>query len=498
MKKIINNYSIKNLKTKINKYGFKYSTKDFVIEAIVILAVIYTIAYLSRLDLSNILILIVVTLILIPFLIHAWFYQSYSVKRFEMLSDYLSNVIPIFTQKTKIRFTLGELFTLTSGDMKKAIGKAIRYLDKTNDDPDIFKNALKIIEEEFPNSRVKSVHKIMLSVEAQNSVSFIDVCTNMYDDIEKWLKRVYLFQKELKNRRIKLLLLCIATLLMNCIFVYLYVSNEYFIGFTKSAIYQVSTLTFIISILITMTIVLTKLNGEWLISDMDISKDERIKNDYLYFKNGKKKIKVADVIMAIICMATSAYLFIFLNSKLALLPLILAVFILMNKSIRYNKAYKRLTKALTIEFPIWLREISLTLNNLTVLNAIEYSQNMASYPLRTEVRKFLDESKKDPTSIKPYNEFLSEFDLEDARSSLKVLYAISSVGKEDVKNRVSNLIDRNQEMLDKAERLKNEDSIGAIEALGYLPIAFFSIEMLISMFAMFTYMMSIIGSSINV
>ncbi len=495
--KVMKHYSVKNLKTRINKYGYKYSTKDFIIEALIILAVIYIIALLSRLNTTCILILIVLTLILIPFLISAWFYQSYSVKRFEMLSDYLSNIIPIFTQKTKIRFTLGELFTLTSGDMKKAVGKAIKYLDNTNDDPEIFKNALKIIEDEFPNSRVKSVHKIMLSVEAQNSVSFIDVCTNMYEDIEKWLKRVYSFQKELKNRRIKLLILCITTLLMNCVFVYLYVSNEYFVGFTYSWIYQVSSLVFIASILVTMTIVLTKLNGEWLISDMDINKDEKIKNDYLYFKNGKKKINVVDIIIFILSLLAAVYLLLFIDQKLALLPIMLGVMVLIKKPMKYKRIYKRLTRALTIEFPIWLREISLTLNNLTVLNAIEYSQNMASFPLRSEIRKFLDDSKKDPTSIKPYNEFLIDFDLEDARSSLKVLYAISSVGKEDIKNRVSSLIDRNQEMLDKAERLKNEDSIGAVEALGYLPIAFFSIEMLVSMFSMFSYMMATIGSSVQ-
>ncbi len=495
--KVMKHYSVKNLKTRINKYGYKYSTKDFIIEAVIILAVIYIIALLSRLNTTCILILIVLTLILIPFLISAWFYQSYSVKRFEMLSDYLSNIIPIFTQKTKIRFTLGELFTLTSGDMKKAVGKAIKYLDNTNDDPEIFKNALKIIEDEFPNSRVKSVHKIMLSVEAQNSVSFIDVCTNMYEDIEKWLKRVYSFQKELKNRRIKLLILCITTLLMNCVFVYLYVSNEYFVGFTYSWIYQVSSLVFIASILVTMTIVLTKLNGEWLISDMDINKDEKIKNDYLYFKNGKKKINVVDIIIFILSLLAAVYLLLFIDQKLALLPIMLGVMVLIKKPMKYKRIYKRLTRALTIEFPIWLREISLTLNNLTVLNAIEYSQNMASFPLRSEIRKFLDDSKKDPTSIKPYNEFLIDFDLEDARSSLKVLYAISSVGKEDIKNRVSSLIDRNQEMLDKAERLKNEDSIGAVEALGYLPIAFFSIEMLVSMFSMFSYMMATIGSSVQ-
>lgn len=494
---LIKKYSIKNIKTQINKYGYTYSSKDFLIEVLLILTTIFTIAYLSRLQLPYILTLIVITLILIPFMINAWFYQSYSIKRFEMLSDYLSNIIPIFTQKTKIRFTLGELYQICTDNMKSAIGRAIDYLDNTNDDPNIFENSLKIIEKEFPNSRVKSVHKIMLSVESANSVSFSSVCENMYVDIENWLKRVFTFQKELKNRRIKLLILCITTLLMNCVFVYIYVSNDYFNGFTDLLIYQLSTLFFIASILITMTLVLTKLNGEWLIEDLNYSRDEKLKEEFINYKKGQKKLNAFDIGMFIFNVIFSIYVYINFNIQYAFLPLCVAFIALFSKPYKFKKIYKNLSKTLTIEFPIWLREISLTLNSFTVLNAIENSQNMASYPLRNEIKTFLDKAKKDPTSIKPYNDFLSDFDLEDARSSMKVLYAISNVGKDEIKDRVSNLIDRNQEMLDKAEKLKNDDSIGAIEAIGYLPIAFFSIEMLVSMFAMFTYMMSVIGSNIQ-
>ena len=49
---LIKNYSIKNIKTQINKYGYSYSTKDFLIEVVLILTTIFTIAYLSRLQLS--------------------------------------------------------------------------------------------------------------------------------------------------------------------------------------------------------------------------------------------------------------------------------------------------------------------------------------------------------------------------------------------------------------------------------------------------------------
>ena len=117
--------------------------------------------------------------------------------------------------------------------------------------------------------------------------------------------------------------------------------------------------------------------------------------------------------------------------------------------------------------------------------------------MRKELRNFLNETKKDPTSIKPYNEFLEEFDLEDAKSTMKVLYSIQNIGKSDVKERISNLIIRNQEMLDKAETIRNNDSIGSIEALGYVPTLLFSVQMLVSMFTMFNFMMNSIARSVN-
>ena len=498
MKNIIRNYSIKNLKTRIRKYGFNYSTRDFVLEAAGIILLVFIVALISRLKLEYILVLVLEAMAIIPFLIHAWFAQNYNVKKFTMLTDYLGNIIPIFAQKTKIRYTLGELFEITNDQMKETIAKAIHYLDHTTNDPQISKNAHKIIENDFPNSRVKSVHKLLLTIEAQNSVVYEDVCQNMYEDIEKWIKRVYTFQKDLKNRRTKLLLLCISTLFMNSVFVYLYVSNDYFVGFTENAIYQISTLAFITCILLAITAVLTRLNGEWLINDTEYYKDEKLKKWYLTYKKKETRPKLVDILTAFMCLVGATYLFVLKKYVYVFIPLILGLLALFNKKRIYKKAYKTINKALTVEFPVWLREISLTLHNLTVLNAIEYSQNIASYPLRKEIRTFLNKAKIDPTSIKPYNEFLEEFDLEDAKSTMKVLYAIQNIGKEDVKNRVSNLIIRNQEMLDKAETIRNNDSIGGIETLGYVPTVLFSFQMLVSMFAMFNYMMETVSRSVTI
>ena len=131
MKNIIRNYSIKNLKTRIRKYGFNYSTRDFILEAAGIILLVFIVALISRLKLEYILVLVLEAMAIIPFLIHAWFAQNYNVKKFTMLTDYLGNIIPIFAQKTKIRYTLGELFEITNDQMKETIAKAIHYLDQS-------------------------------------------------------------------------------------------------------------------------------------------------------------------------------------------------------------------------------------------------------------------------------------------------------------------------------------------------------------------------------
>jgi len=456
------------------------------------------VAYFSKLRLELMIGLALIALMLVPIVVNAFFKEAVNIKKFEMLTDYLGNIIPIFTQKTKIRFTLNELYDLTNGSMKETIAKALSYLDNTTDDSDMNRNALAIIEREFPNSRVKSVHNLLLSIETATSNSYKEVCQNMYDDIEGWIKRVYTFEKDLRNRRTKLLILCLATLVMNCVFVSLYISNDYFIGFTDSLVYQISSFLFILIILITIVSILTKLHGEWLINDIDVRDEEQLKKDYLLYQNGIPKLKPLEIVVLVSSSITTVVCLYFGNLLNGTLALFMVILMATFPTTKYKKAHRHLQKCLTIEFPVWLREISLTLNSLTVLNAIEFSVNQVSYPMRKELKKFLEEAKSNPVSIKPYSNFLIDYDLEDARSSMKVLYAVNNVGKDDIKNRISNLIYRNQEMLAKAETIRNNDSIAGIEALGYIPTIIFSIQMMVSMFTMFTYMMSAITGAINI
>lgn len=468
----------------------------YTLEAIGILAGVIAIAYGSCLSFIYLIIIAIISIAIIPFVIKAWIKQRSNIIKFENICNYLTNIIPIFMQKTKIRFALGELYEICDGEIKNTISNAINYIDETRNDPELMKNALKIIEDRFNNSRIESVHKFILSVENNNSNSYKDIADNLNKDIEEWIKRTYNFQKDIKNRQIKLLFLCISTLVMNVMFTYVYTSNEYFAGYVNNISYQISTFIFIVFVLIVIAAIVIKLNGEWLIEDTKNRKEDILKEKYRKYKKGKEKIKPVDILVILIVIASGTY-FLVINNKIVSYAFFIIAFIFISqKARRYKKLKHYIKKEITIEFPMWLREVSLSLGNLTVLNAIENSSAYASYALRREIRYFLNDINKNPISIQPYNDFLSEYEIDEVKSSMRVLYAINNVSKSEMKSRIAKLIDRNQDLLAKSEMIRNYDSIGGIEMIGYLPTLVFCIHMMVSMFIMFNFMMDSLSSII--
>lgn len=471
----------------------KKEISKYALLSLLILAGIIAISYCSYLSFYYLLAIFLISIAIIPLIIRAYIKQKDSFNSFEQLCNYLTNIIPIFLQKTKIRFTLGELYEICEGNIRNSIEEAIKYIDTTRDDPDLLSNGLKIIEDKFHNSRVKSVHKFLLSVESTNSQTYKEIADNLNKDIEQWIKRTYEFQKDLKNRRIKILFLCIATLLMNVLFVFVYTTNDIFNGFVNDSYYQISTFIFILLVLTIIAFVIFKLNGEWLIADYNRINDEKTKQKYRYYKQGKQKLKAIDIILAIIILAGSVYFFFIDNRITAYALFMIDILLITQKTRRYKNTKKYITKQLTMEFPMWLREVSLSLGNLTVLNAIENSISSSSYAFRREIKHFLTEVSKNPSSILPYNEFLDEYGIDDVKPSMRVLYAVNNVSKSEMKDRMAKLIDRNQDLLAKSETIRNYDSIGGIETIGYLPTIVFSVHMMISMIVMLNFMLSALG-----
>lgn len=483
-------YSFQNLKDTINTYGYSYSMEEFLKQSIGILVVVAFIAWYSKLRGGYFFFVVAITLLSIPFLLYSWFNQLFSSKRFEMVQSYLSNILPIFMQKPKIRYALQEVKDMSQGQMENAIQHAIDYIDTTSTDENVMATALTFIETEFPNSRIKAVHKLLLDVEKGNSEEYAAICENMYVDVESWIRRVYSFQKELKQRRNSLIILCGFTLILNAIFTVMYSASEIFDGFTDTPAYQMSTLIFTSLVLLAIALILTKLHGSWLIYDSDEKEEIEDIKAYTYIHMKKPVAKKSDITTAILLACAGVFVIFGLGNKAGLLCFVMA-FIFFNKGkMTWNSKKNRVSKSLMLEFPVWLRGVALNLHEMTVINAIKESQKTCSFCMKQEIDKFFEIYDENPTSIKAFNEFLAEYKIEDVQASMKVLFTIQSMSAEETQKQISMLITRNQELLTKTETIKNKDSLGSAEMLGYAPMVLLTAQLLVSMCLMFIHIMN--------
>lgn len=474
----------------INAYGYSYSFKEFALQAAAIIAAVLIISWFSELRGNFLLIMVVLAVATIPFLLYAYFKQLYGVQRFEMVQTYLSNILPIFMQKPKFRYALEEVADMSNGLMNKVILHSLEYIDTNTDDENVTRTAMDFIETEFPNSRIASVHKLMLDIEQGNSENYTDICENMYIDIEAWIRRVYNFQKELKSRRTSLIMLCAMSIVLNTMFVYMYGTSEIFDGFTTSVMYQTTTFIFLAATFLVAILIITMLHGAWLVDD-NTKKNEDYNNDcynYIHTHDGKptKKSYMNAGFAAFAAIVAT----IVTKNKVCLAILLLSVMALMQDKMKLNSKRSTVKHVLTIEFPVWLRGVALDLNDMTVIVAMEKSMNNCSYIMKCELEKFFEQYAENPTSIRAFNDFLGEYQLEDVQSSMKVLYTIQSMSKEETQKQVTVIIQRNQELLAKSEQLQNEDSLGMAEMLGYAPMVLLTAQLIMSMVLMFIHIMN--------
>lgn len=483
-------YSFQNLKDTVNTYGYSYSFNEFIKQAIAIVAVVTIIAWYSSLRGAYLGFVIVAAVLSVPWLLYSWFNQMFANKKFEMVQTYLSNILPIFMQKPKIRYALAEVEDMEQGQMQSAIHHAIDYIDTSINDGDIMKTALSFIETEFPNSRIKAVHKLLLDVESGNSKDYTDICENMYTDVEAWIRRVYGFQKELKSRRNSLIILCGFSLVLNTVFTVMYSSSEIFDGFTDRALYQWSTMIFILLTLITIALILTQMHGSWLVYDSSEKQEEENTRAYEYIHNNEPTMKKKDAIPAIAFAIIGAFMILIMQRPRegACVLLISAIFFSRGKMV-WNAKYRKVSKTLMLEFPVWLRGVALNLHEMTVVNAIQESQKSCSYCMSKEIDKFFEIYNENPTSIRAFNEFLQEYKIEDVQASMKVLFTIQSMSGDEIQKQVAMIINRNQELLTKTETIRNQDALGMAELLGYAPMVLLTVQLLVSMLLMFMHIM---------
>lgn len=153
------------------------------------------------------------------------------------------------------------------------------------------------------------------------------------------------------------------------------------------------------------------------------------------------------------------------------------ILILLLSFVIYKAAYwkvKRQMKAIfdqvRFQFPIWLRQIQILLQNNTVVTALELSYDNAPILFRKQMKLMIDELIKDPQNLKAYTDFLSEFQVPEISRAMKLLHRYNVVGQEDSYRQFNRMIQTTSKWL-RSERLRHKnDSLLVYQWWGMMPL----------------------------
>ena len=151
------------------------------------------------------------------------------------------------------------------------------------------------------------------------------------------------------------------------------------------------------------------------------------------------------------------------------------------RHLRKRSAAGRIKNDLYCGFTEWLRDLAVNLENKPLLSAVEDTYDSCPVIMKESLGKFIYEIELNPSDIMPYYSFLSEFDVMDIQSAVRMLYSIGDLDRDSMNQTINALVRRNYELSDKAEAARYLDSTSMMRFSEYIPTFFVAFKMAVDM-----------------
>ena len=430
----------------LKRYGYVFSVKRSILMYGMAVAFALLCGKFFRLERMYLLILCLWCACLFPFFLRNLYRNRYGQRQFVEINNYMEQFLYSFQKSGKILVTLKDVEKLfANGMMHTRIQEAIAYIEDTYDEDHVEKKALAMIEREYPIHHVAMIHRFALQVEEKGG-EYGEAIRLMLDARRMWADRSYELLKEKKRKRTQILISVLVSLLLCSVFVY--VAERVSLSITGFTIVKVVTLLTLLLDIWIFYVADRKLSME----SMDEIYDEKeLLRQYEKVKRSEEK---------------------------------------QHAELGTRIAKKNVSRALQKMFPQWLLEVSLLLQSENVQVAIMESYDEAPVLMKPALRELIQKLQLRPTDMEPYLEFLQEYALPEIQSSMKMLYALSEGTGGNANNQISDIIRRNQLLLDQAQKMKNEDALGGLYALFLAPQLTGGAKMLVDMGMLFYAMMA--------
>lgn len=470
-----------DLQKQIDSYGYSFSMGKYLLFLLTALAGALGCGLLFSLHWYWVALLAASCLVNLPSLILDGYKQMYEHKRFLDVSDYMEQILYSFRANQKIVSALEDTWLLFgSGRMHMVIGQAIDYIQQGKYQWDLYGEALGLIEQEYPASRLPAIHEFLQAVES-NGGSCNEAIDLLLQDKAVWADNVLLLQEDKKAARVKVIFSLAVTMVLAVAFHSVYRSMPEQYTIVSHPVTQASTMLY----LLLNILIFRKMNREiaksWIVQE-DKEEEAKLARYYQMVQGFDEKLeRRKSLLWGVVFLAAGAFFWLLRHPFWAVAAAGTGGILMNQHKMGYRLAYDKVVKEINRVFPAWLMEMALLMQANNVQVSIEKTIDHAPTILKGELQKLSDSLKSKPDAIEPYLGFLSMFQLSSVQSSMKMLYAISESGSGDAQSQIQILVQRNSKMLDKSEKISNERSLAGINSIFYLPQVTVSFQAMINM-----------------
>ena len=381
-------------------------------------------------------------------------------RKFEEVSEYLDMLLYAFVKEEKVERALVNVdAAMVDGPMRG-----------------VMRDSLQMIEREYACSRIKNVHDFIVHVEIYGGAIERPV-ELLLADKKRWEQRICGSMKERRKMFVDIVMSIAASLLICGMILYLPVME---IDISKNLISQVLTIVVVILDDLIFTRAQKYLAIDWLALDGHTDEADAKKIEE-YYRYDERKEKRLSVVLAVVTAAGAAAAYYFGHQLMTAAALLLVALMANQHRVGRAVAKKTLVRSIKCAFPGWLMDIVLLLQSENVQVALQKSQEHVPPVLRRDLDILVGQLEMEPESVLPYHRFLKSFQIPEVHSAMSMLFSVSMGNSGRADRQIGELIDRNLEMLDAAEkgRLKNLSS--GMYLLFLAPVLTASLKLLVDM-----------------
>lgn len=462
----------------IKDYGYEFSWLKYVVLVLGVGTSLVLFGEYLGLKGVYIVALVLVVVLNLPIMVRSIYISKREHQRFIDVGNYIEQLLYSFKRHSKIDSALEDTLQIfPDGAMHDVIIQAIDHMSESFTKGNAYEEALGFVASEYNCGIVARIHKFLVSVEMLGGAHESAV-NLLIDDRNKWVNRTLEAQKGKVNLRRNMTLAVIFSLAIVSSTV-LMIPKE-FASIKDNHLGMATTLVILSINYLLWVLVQCKLSGSYI--DMGGTLTDEVMERYMdKLEEQELNIKRAYILSAVGGIS-SISLYIWTNNLL--LPggvLFLVWLVITQKSRTTSLARRKIAREVEKAFPDWMLGVSLRLQTENVQIAIEHSVDEAPYVMRKELGVLIENIEEDPLGIGPYINFFKQLGLPELQSAMKMLYAMSQYGSEEITEQISTLVERNSKLQDKSEQMKMEDYLAGMGFFVLVPMLLGSIKMLVDM-----------------